>query len=118
MISTSYKLDIHSVECYNPVMGWLSNGDCALCGRHRELVQDHDHDTGKLRSKLCIACNSGLGMFQDDPEMLIKASEYLHFWKKVPAKSRPQRGKVSTAANVFRRLSLEEQERILKGAQH
>ena len=55
---------------------------CAICGRHREefnkeLVVDHDHETGKVRGLLCYGCNNGIGTLQDDPDVLRKAIEYL-----------------------------------------
>ncbi len=55
---------------------------CAICGRHREefnkeLVVDHDHETGKVRGLLCYGCNNGIGTLQDDPDILRKAIEYL-----------------------------------------
>lgn len=55
------------------------NGTCNICGswRGEDLRVDHDHDTGKVRSLLCEQCNSGLGMFKEDPERLRKAIEYL-----------------------------------------
>lgn len=52
---------------------------CPICllevGRGGHL--DHDHDTGEVRGVLCSKCNVGLGFFKDDPEVLIRASEYL-----------------------------------------
>ena len=38
---------------------------------------DHDHTTGKIRKFLCNVCNRGLGYFQDDEEILMKAVNYL-----------------------------------------
>ena len=40
-------------------------------------VVDHCHTSGKVRGLLCNNCNVGLGMFQDNPLVFIKAAEYL-----------------------------------------
>lgn len=63
-------------------------GTCAICnklpqglhssGRGKVLHVDHDHTTGKIRALLCDKCNRGLGYFSDNPELLIKASEYIN----------------------------------------
>lgn len=55
---------------------------CAICGmpelvQNRSLSVDHDHKTGKIRQLLCGNCNHALGKFKDDPELCIKAAEYL-----------------------------------------
>lgn len=56
---------------------------CQICGspggvgRHGQLHIDHCHDSGKVRGALCSACNTGIGQFQHDPELLQKAIEYL-----------------------------------------
>ena len=38
---------------------------------------DHNAVTGEIRSLLCHKCNVGLGHFNDDPELLRRAVEYL-----------------------------------------
>lgn len=58
-------------------------GRCALCGttepssRNGLMLPDHCHTTGRLRKLLCMPCNSGLGMFRDDPVLLREAAEYV-----------------------------------------
>lgn len=41
------------------------------------LVRDHDHDTGNGRTWICDSCNTGLGRFKDDLELLQRAMDYL-----------------------------------------
>lgn len=56
------------------------NNLCFLCGdppKRSRLSLDHNHDTGKFRALLCTNCNTGLGMFRDNPELLRKAAEYV-----------------------------------------
>ena len=53
---------------------------CAICGRtnaDRRLAIDHRHSDGKVRGRLCTACNRGLGYFGDDPDRLAAAIDYL-----------------------------------------
>lgn len=50
---------------------------CAICGRNRRLVIDHNHGTLAFRGLLCNPCNTGLGAFGDDPIRLARAIEYL-----------------------------------------
>jgi hypothetical protein len=53
-------------------------GKCVLCGTSAgDLVLDHCHDTDIVRGLLCYSCNSGLGMFRDDPEALRRAASYI-----------------------------------------
>ena len=55
---------------------------CAICKKPcrtgRSLAKDHDHKTGKVRGRLCLHCNVGLGHFQDSPALLLRAVDYLH----------------------------------------
>ena len=58
------------------------NGCCAICGKHetklnRKLSVDHDHETGIIRGLLCYKCNTALGLFGDNIEILKQALNYL-----------------------------------------
>lgn len=59
------------------------NGECAIChsakpdSGKKGLVVDHCHDKGHVRKLLCFECNTGLGRFRDNPEILANAIEYL-----------------------------------------
>ena len=56
---------------------------CPICekrsivGVNANIVADHDHDTGKGREWICDSCNTGLGRFKDDIEILEKVIDYL-----------------------------------------
>lgn len=54
-------------------------GRCMICKREygEQLRVDHDHSTGEVRSLLCTNCNSGLGLFQENPEVLRAAIAYV-----------------------------------------
>jgi hypothetical protein len=58
------------------------NGECAICGGVRVIVQgglcvDHCHKTNKVRGLLCNHCNTALGKFDDNIELLKNAIKYL-----------------------------------------
>jgi hypothetical protein len=53
------------------------SGLCALCRIAPAIHVDHDHATGRVRAILCEACNGGLGLFRDDPQIIRRAIEYL-----------------------------------------
>jgi len=55
----------------------MKSGVCVICGAKKKLVIDHCHRSGKIRNVLCNDCNSGLGMFHDNPERLRIAATYL-----------------------------------------
>lgn len=37
---------------------------CAICHEEKDLVVDHDHETGKVRGLLCGTCNTRLGIYE------------------------------------------------------
>ena len=55
------------------------NGVCAVCKRNsdRELCVDHCHATQKVRGLLCWKCNTGIGMFDDDPDRMRAGAAYV-----------------------------------------
>lgn len=68
------------------------DGRCAICGKEpgatsgvdrNRLVIDHSHATGKVRALLCDFCNRGLGIFFDDPDLLLAAVKYLRRFEEV-----------------------------------
>jgi hypothetical protein len=59
--------------------------NCECCGRAREkspkgfkkLCADHIHGTTQFRGWICQACNKGIGMTVDDPDIgFVKIAEY------------------------------------------
>lgn len=55
---------------------------CAICKsatpkKALNWHTDHCHSSGKVRGILCHGCNTGLGMFEDRPESLVSAANYL-----------------------------------------
>lgn len=70
-----------SVDEYEQMLAAQDN-KCYICGTEegyngKKLYVDHCHSSSKVRKLLCQHCNSGLGMFRDNPELLIKAAEYV-----------------------------------------
>jgi hypothetical protein len=59
------------------------NEQCAICaakkpgGRTKLFFIDHCHNTGTVRGLLCMRCNTGLGLFLDNPKFLSNAISYL-----------------------------------------
>lgn len=53
---------------------------CMVCAKQsltKRMNVDHCHKTGRIRGLLCFTCNYGLRWFQDDPELLRAAADYL-----------------------------------------
>lgn len=63
---------------------------CEICGEFKlepgqrggGMQLDHDHETNKLRGTLCGRCNRGVGLFDDKPERLRAAAEYIERYER------------------------------------
>ena len=61
----------------------LSEFTCPICkkttipGLTSKVVLNHDHTTGKVYGWICDSCNTGLGRFKDDIDVLKEAIKYL-----------------------------------------
>lgn len=51
------------------------DGRCAICGKDRELVCDHDHETGLVRGWLCKSCNTGEGTHREPDSIFARYRE-------------------------------------------
>ena len=67
------KVGVKTREEYDKLLAITS---CEICGEQATDI-DHCHTTGKIRGRLCGACNSGLAFFKDDPWRMHKAIQYL-----------------------------------------
>ena len=66
-----------SVEEYNKIIA--DNPNCMICKEGLQTPNiDHCHTTGKVRGVLCKKCNSGLGFFKDNQNILNEAILYLN----------------------------------------
>lgn len=87
-IYRTYGITIKDYDLLREAQGY----SCAICDRHeseintrgrtghnryRLLVIDHCHETDEVRGLLCHDCNVMLGNAKDDPDVLLKAVEYL-----------------------------------------
>ena len=67
-----------TLEEYDQILS-DQDGKCKICKTEPVTVLsvDHCHSTGKVRGLLCSHCNTGLGMFKDDVQLLERAIAYL-----------------------------------------
>jgi hypothetical protein len=80
-----YKYGI-GVEDYKTLLE-QQEGLCAICrkanhsflreGRKIRLSVDHNHETGEIRGLLCARCNTAVGVFDGDIEMIERLAAYL-----------------------------------------
>lgn len=68
------------IEEFEEMMN-AQGGACAICKKDpstdRALDVDHDHSSGFVRGLLCNDCNRAIGLFGDDPSVLVRAAHYL-----------------------------------------
>jgi len=80
-----YRRDAHYKRTYGITLGNYNalfkkqKGSCKICNSKTEgnLYVDHNHNTGVIRGLLCHKCNVGLGLFNDDTDVMLKAIAYL-----------------------------------------
>ena len=69
-------------------MSSKQNHKCAICNstemnvKNKVLCVDHNHTTGNIRALLCSSCNTGLGNFKDNIDLLQKAIQYIKIYDK------------------------------------
>lgn len=74
-----------TLEDYNRMLEEQGNV-CKIClqpeqmlhkGNPKRLCVDHDHITGRVRGLLCQRCNTTLGRYEDNPELMKNLISYL-----------------------------------------
>lgn len=65
-----------TLDQYNEMFR-AQEGKCAICQRHqneltRTLCVDHDHKTNKVRSLLCVTCNTDVSVVENRLEEMTK----------------------------------------------
>lgn len=75
-----------TVEDYDALLA-SQGGACACCGgvethkypsgKVKSLSVDHDHQTEQVRGLLCVKCNRAIGYFDDSPQRMRRAADYL-----------------------------------------
>jgi hypothetical protein len=65
--------------------GGMGRGNIGKLQKKTPWRLDHCHENGDFRGFLCANCNTGLGKFKDDPEILLNAIAYLQGHKEKAA---------------------------------
>lgn len=71
-----------SLEEYEDMLKQQNYG-CQICGKtemnykNKVLCVDHNHTTGQIRGLLCGLCNSGLGKFLENKQLLLNTIKYI-----------------------------------------
>lgn len=85
LCSLHYGMTTQKIVIDEKTIKFIDNHNelCDICGTNspgfgrKNLCIDHDHSTGIVRGMLCQKCNIGLGNFNDNPDLLLKAVQYL-----------------------------------------
>jgi Arc/MetJ-type ribon-helix-helix transcriptional regulator len=77
-------------EIHNKILAGQNNC-CAIC-KTTEWTKcgptvDHSHSTLRIRGILCNKCNTGLGYFKDNSEIMKSAIAYLEKWRETNEQS-------------------------------
>lgn len=73
----------HYKHKYGVSVDWVDeqikaqDSKCIICNKQRELVLDHNHETGEVRGLICNPCNMIIGVVEKYPEYLKKLDSYL-----------------------------------------
>lgn len=88
----AHKRNWHLKSTYGidqQIFDWVlaaQKNKCNVCEKELKLggkrtkdhaVVDHDHITHKVRGIICHACNVAIGMFNDNPSVMVKAANYV-----------------------------------------
>lgn len=70
-----------TIDDYNKMLE-SQDYKCGICERHmtefnKNLGVDHNHKTGDIRGLLCQFCNTGLGLFREDLNLIKKVCNYI-----------------------------------------
>lgn len=70
-------IPVNKKRAFYRKMHTILDGRCMICHKQEPLVVDIHPVTGEMRGLLCYTHNAGLGMFDDNPELLEQAATYL-----------------------------------------
>jgi len=68
---------------WNKEKPYLIPFECPICNKRTipgltsKVVLDHDHTTGHIRGWICESCNTGIGRFKDDIDILKNAINFI-----------------------------------------
>jgi len=97
----TYGITIEQYEYWSQAF----DGVCHICENPcpsgRMLAVDHEHDSKLVRGLLCINCNKGIGNFKDNPELLVKAIEYLNNFKEIKTEVYNALDEIKESEGVF-----------------